>query len=99
MAKQATFRRLVCYTAQPPVERRPAGGETIMMPVLLGSMLSLLFFSVVLVAESRGGDARRRRELLVIIGIMALVAAYASHAVATGGSQLASLPTGLLSGG
>lgn len=69
-----------------------------MMPVLLGSMLSLLFFSLVLMAESRG-DVRRRRELLVIIGIMALVAAYASHALVTGGNQLASLPTSLLSGG
>lgn len=71
-----------------------------MMPVLLGSVLSLLFFSAVLIAESgSGGDARRKRDLVVIIGILALVAAYASHALVSGGDQLASLPSLILPGG
>jgi hypothetical protein len=71
-----------------------------MVPVLLGSLLSLLFFSVVLVAEIRGGDQRRIRELGVIVGILSLVAAYASHAViADTWPQIASLSALILPGG
>jgi hypothetical protein len=52
-----------------------------MVPVLLGSVLSLLFFSAVLAAEIRDGDQRRIRDLGVLVGILTLVTAYASHAV------------------
>jgi hypothetical protein len=71
-----------------------------MIPVLLGSVLSLLFFSAVLAAEIRGGDHHRARELGILVGILTLVAAYASHAVIAGGwPQIASLSSLLLSGG
>ncbi len=71
-----------------------------MIPVLLGSVLSLLFFSVVLAAEIRGGDRRRIRELGVLVGILTLIAVYASHAVIAGGwPQIASLSSLPLSGG
>ena len=63
-----------------------------MVAVLLGSVLSLVFFSAVLAAEIRGGDVRRMRELGVIVGILSLVAAFASHEiVAAGWPQLAGL--------
>jgi len=52
-----------------------------MSTVLLGSILSLAFFSLVLLAEIRGGDRRRIRELGVLVGILTLITAYASHAV------------------
>ncbi|MGO8914675.1 MAG: hypothetical protein ACLQJR_02050 [Stellaceae bacterium] len=71
-----------------------------MIPVLLGSVLSLLFFSVVLVAEIRDGDHRRIRELGILVGILSLVAAYASHAVIAGGwPEIASLSSLIFSGG
>jgi len=70
-----------------------------MIPVLLGSILSLLFFSVVLVAEIRGGDHNRARELGILVGILTLVAVYSSHAVIAGAwPQIASMSS-LLSGG
>jgi len=63
-----------------------------MIPVLLGSVLSLFFFSVVLVAEIRGGDHRRVREVSILVGILTLVAVYASHVVIAGAwPQIASL--------
>jgi hypothetical protein len=72
----------------------------VMIAVLLGSVLSLLFFSIVLVAESRNGDARRIRELGVMVGILALVAVYASHAVVAGTwPQVASFSALILPGG
>jgi hypothetical protein len=71
-----------------------------MVPVLLGSVLSLLFFSAVLAAEIRAGDQRRIQELGVLVGILTLVAAYASHAViADGWPQIASLSALILPGG
>jgi hypothetical protein len=71
-----------------------------MNPVLLGSVLSLLFFSLVLVAEIRGGDQRRIRELGIIVGILSLIAVYASHAAIAGGwAQIASLSSLVLRGG
>ncbi len=71
-----------------------------MIPVLLGSVLSLLFFSVVLAAEIRGGDQRRIREIGVLVGILTLIAVYASHAViADGWPQIASLSSLVLRGG
>jgi hypothetical protein len=71
-----------------------------MIPVLLGSVLSLLFFSAVLAAEIRGGDRRRIRELAVLVGILTLVAAYASHAVIAGSwSQIATASALILHGG
>jgi hypothetical protein len=64
-----------------------------MVAVLLGSVLSLMFFSVVLAAEIRGGDIKRMRELGFIVGILSVVAGYASHAlVIAGWPQLAALP-------
>ena len=71
-----------------------------MITVLLGSVLSLLFFSAVLAAEIRGGDRRRIRELGVLVGILTLVAAIASHAViATSWPQIASLSALILQRG
>jgi hypothetical protein len=71
-----------------------------MFAVLLGSVLSLLFFSAVLAAEIRGGDRRRIRELGVLVGILTLVAALASHAVIDGSwPQIASLSAMILQGG
>lgn len=71
-----------------------------MIPVLLGSVLSLLFFSIVLMAEIRGGDQRRIREIGVLVGILTLIAVYASHAVIAGGwPEIASLSSRVLSGG
>jgi hypothetical protein len=71
-----------------------------MFPVLLGSVLSLVFFSAVLAGELRGGDPRRLRELGVMVGILLLVAAYASHAVIAGtGAETAGLASLLLPGG
>jgi hypothetical protein len=68
--------------------------------MLLGSVLSLLFFSMVLAAEIRGGDDRRIRELGVLVGILTLIAIYASHAVIAGGwSETASLSSLVLRGG
>jgi hypothetical protein len=52
-----------------------------MVPVLLGSVLSLVFFSVVLAAEIRGGDQARIRDLGILVGVLMLVTAYASHEV------------------
>lgn len=70
-----------------------------MVPVLLGSVLSLLFFSAALVAEIRGGDQRRIRELGVLVFILTLIAAYASHAVIAGNwPQIAGL-SALIFGG
>lgn len=63
-----------------------------MVPVLLGAVLSLLFFSTVLAAEIRGGDTRRIRQLAVMLGILSLLAIYASHAIIAGGwPEIASL--------
>lgn len=71
-----------------------------MIPVLLGSVLSLLFFSAALAAEIRAGDRRRIRELGILVGILTLVAAYASHAVIAGTwPQIASASALLLQGG
>jgi hypothetical protein len=71
-----------------------------MISVLLGSVLSLLFFSVVLLAEIRGGDPRRIRELGVIVGILTLIAIYASHALIAGSwPETASLSSLVLPGG
>lgn len=71
-----------------------------MVPVLLGSVLSLLFFSAVLAAEIRGGDRRRIRELGILVGILTLVAVYASHAViADSWPQLATASAVILRGG
>jgi hypothetical protein len=68
--------------------------------MLLGSVLSLLFFSMVLAAEIRGGDHRRIRELGVLVGILSLIAIYASHAVIAGGwPEIASLSSLVLRGG
>jgi hypothetical protein len=68
-----------------------------MIPVLLGSVLSLLFFSAVLAAEIRGGDRHRIRELGILVGILTLVAAYASHAIIAGGwPEIASLSSLIL---
>lgn len=70
-----------------------------MIAALLGSVLSLLFFSAVLAAEIRGGDQHRIRELGILVGILTLVAVYASHAVIAGGwPEIASLSS-LLRGG
>jgi hypothetical protein len=53
-----------------------------MVPVvLLGAVLSLAFFSVALAAEIRGGDRRRIRDLGILVGILSLVTAFASHEV------------------
>jgi hypothetical protein len=71
-----------------------------MLPVLLGSVLSLLFFSLLLVTEIRGGDTRRMRELGVILGVLSLIAVYASHAVIAGSwPQIAGLSALILPGG
>jgi hypothetical protein len=72
-----------------------------MIAVLLGSVLSLLFFSALLAAEMRhGGDPRRSRELGVMLGILSLVAIYASHSLITGSwSQIAALSALILPGG
>jgi len=71
-----------------------------MVSALLGSVLSLLFFSAVLAAEIRGGDQRRIRELGVLVGILSLVTAYASHVViADSWPQIASLGALILPGG
>ncbi|HWI28096.1 MAG TPA: hypothetical protein VN668_14070 [Stellaceae bacterium] len=71
-----------------------------MIAALLGSVLSLLFFSAVLAAEIRGGDRRRIRELGVLVGILTLVAVYASHAVIAGNwPQIATASVLLLRGG
>jgi hypothetical protein len=71
-----------------------------MIPVLLGSVLSLLFFSAVLAAEIRGGDRRRIRELGILVGILTLVAAYSGHAVIAGSwPQLATASALILRGG
>lgn len=71
-----------------------------MIAVLLGSVLSLLFFSAVLVAEIHAGDRHRIRELAMLVGILTLIAAYASHVViAEGWSEIASLSSLILSGG
>jgi hypothetical protein len=71
-----------------------------MISVLLGSVLSLLFFSAVLAAEIRGGDRRRIRELGILVGILTLVAAYASHTViADSWPQLATASALILRGG
>jgi hypothetical protein len=71
-----------------------------MVSLLLSSVLSLLFFSVVLVAEIKGGDRRRTRELGVIVGILTLVTAYASHLIiASHWSQLAGVSALVLLGG
>ncbi len=71
-----------------------------MDPLLLGAVFSLLFFSTVLGAEIRGGDARRIRELGIMLGILSLVAIYASHAVIAGGlREIASISALVLPGG
>ena len=71
-----------------------------MIPLLLGSVLSLLFFSAVLAAEIRGGDRHRIRELGVLVGILTLVAAFASHAVIAGNwPEIATASNLLLRGG
>ena len=63
-----------------------------MVTVLLGSGLSRVLLAAVLAAEIRGGDVRRMRELGVIVGILSLVAAFASHEiVAAGWPQIAGL--------
>ena len=70
-----------------------------MVPVLLGAVLSLVFLSVVLAAEIRGGDQRRIRDLGILVGILTLVTAYASHEViADNWPQIASL-SALIFGG
>jgi hypothetical protein len=70
-----------------------------MIPVLLGSVLSLAFFSVVLAAEIRGGDQARIRDLGVLVGILTLVTAYAGHEViADNWPQIASV-SALIFGG
>ncbi|HEV8026839.1 MAG TPA: hypothetical protein VGP50_05390 [Stellaceae bacterium] len=67
--------------------------------VLLVAMLSLMFFSGVLTAEMKDGDGRRIRELGVILGILMVVAAYASHAIiAASWPQIASLSSLILRG-
>jgi hypothetical protein len=67
--------------------------------VLLVSVLSLVFFSMVLAAEIRGGDRRRIRDLAILVGILTLVTAYASHAViASNWPEIASL-SALIFGG
>ncbi len=84
----------ICYNPPPPDATRASAKATRMgmVAVLLGSVLSLVFFSVVLAAEIRGGDIRRMRELGVIVGILSLVAAFASHEIiAAGWPQLAGL--------
>jgi hypothetical protein len=55
-----------------------------MVSVLLGSVLSLLFFSAAFAAEIRGGDRRRICELGILVGILTLIAAYASEEVIAG---------------
>jgi hypothetical protein len=70
-----------------------------MVPILLGSVLSLVFFSMVLAAEIRGGEQRRIRDLGILVGILTLVTAYASHEViADNWPQIASL-SALIFGG
>jgi hypothetical protein len=70
-----------------------------MVPMLLGSVLSLVFFSTVLAAEIRGGEQRRIRDLGILVGILTLVTAYASHEViADNWPQIASL-SALIFGG
>jgi hypothetical protein len=70
-----------------------------MIPVLLGSVLSLAFFSVVLAAEIRGGDQARIRDLGILVGILTLVTAYAGHEViADNWPQIASV-SALIFGG
>ena len=70
-----------------------------MVPVLLGAVLSLVFFSVVLAAEIRGGDQARIRDLGILVGILTLVTAYASHEViADNWPQIASV-SALIFGG
>jgi hypothetical protein len=84
----------ICYNPPAPDAnvRVGRGDEGDMVAVLLGSVLSLVFFSAVLAAEIRGGDIKRMRELGVIVGILSLVAAFASHEiVAAGWPQLADL--------
>jgi hypothetical protein len=69
-----------------------------MIPVLLGSVLSLAFFSV-LAAEIRGGDQARIRDLGILVGILTLVTAYAGHEViADNWPQIASV-SALIFGG
>ncbi|HEX7968838.1 MAG TPA: hypothetical protein VF502_11520 [Stellaceae bacterium] len=71
-----------------------------MVPVLLGAVLSLLFFSTVLAAEIRGGDRHRIRELGIILGVLSLVTIYASHALIAGSwAEIASLSALVLPGG
>ena len=61
-------------------------------PVLLVAVLSLVFFCAVLAAEIRGGDQTRIRDLGIVVGILTLVTAYASHeAIADAWPQIASL--------
>ena len=70
-----------------------------MVPMLLGSVLSLVFFSMTLAAEIRGGEQRRIRDLGILVGILTLVTAYASHEViADNWPQIASL-SALIFGG
>jgi hypothetical protein len=70
-----------------------------MVPLLLGAVLSLVFFSVVLAAEIRGGDQARIRDLGILVGILTLVTAYASHEViADNWPQIASV-SALIFGG
>jgi hypothetical protein len=70
-----------------------------MIPMLLGSVLSLAFFSVVLAAEIRGGDQARIRDLGILVGILTLVTAYAGHEViADNWPQIASV-SALIFGG
>ena len=70
-----------------------------MVPILLGSVLSLVFFSMVLAAEIRGGEQRRIRDLGILVGILTLVTAYASQEViADNWPQIASL-SALIFGG
>jgi hypothetical protein len=52
-----------------------------MVPVLLGAVLSLVFFCAVLAAEIRGGDQVRIRDLGILVGVLTLVTAYAGHEV------------------
>jgi hypothetical protein len=83
------------------LEYAAVGDAKRMVAVLLGSILSLLFFSALLAAEIRGGgDPRRSRELGVILGILSLVAIYASHGLIAGNwSQIAGLSSLILPGG
>lgn len=67
--------------------------------VLLLTLFSLMFFSGVLLAELKAGDRQRSHEIAMILGILTLVAAYASHAViAASWPQIASLSALILPG-